>query len=43
MDNPSGVTEFIKCGCLIDLSFIKYRLEIGGMIAEFWSDICCLS
>ena len=35
MDNPSGVTEFIKCRYRIDCSFIKYGLEIGGVIAGF--------
>ena len=43
MDNPSGVTEFIKCRCRVDCSFIKHELEIGAMITCFWRDIRYLS
>jgi len=31
MDNPSGVTEFIKCRCRIDCCFIKCGLDTGGV------------
>ena len=43
MDNPSGITEFLKCRCRIDCSFIKYGLVVDAVIAGFWSDICCFS
>ena len=43
MDNPSGITEFLKCGYRIDCSFIKCGLVVDAVIAGFWSDIYCLS
>ena len=43
MDNPSGITEFIKCGWLCGSLFIKCRCGVGTVIAEFWWDIRCFS
>ena len=43
MDNPSGVTEFLKCRCRIDCSSIKCGLVVDAVIAEFWKDIRRLS
>ena len=43
MDNPSGITEFLKCWCRIDCSFVKCELVVDAVIAEFWWNIRCLS